>query len=398
MPHRSTTTAATEGSSPARFDPASVDLDGFTAALDVLRREAVESLSEADFAHLRKTERWGRFFSLAGYATAWIAPNPLSAALMALGMTARFVIMHFVVHGAYDRVPGVPPRYRSSHFARGWRRFVDWLDWIPAESWKIEHNHLHHHTVGQDDDPDLVEEHMAFLRRSRLPLPLRYAAIAFMAMTWRLIYNAPMTLRLEQARREGRAPDQRYWPRPNHFLDLRRADVRELWQRCLLPTGLARYVLLPLLFFPLGPWAVLSVLANSVLAEVFSNVHIFVVLTPNHCADDLYRFDGPPKDRREARLRQVVGTANFRCGGEAVDFMHLWLNYHIEHHLWPNLPMTAYRRIQPRLRRVCEDFSVPYVQQGLWRRLRKMLDVSVGRTSMPQLPARSVSGELANPG
>ena len=177
----------------AGFDPTMVDLEGFTAALDDLRRESVEGFSEADFVHLRKTERWGRLCTLVGYATAWIFPNPLSAALLGLGMTVRFVVMHFVGHGAYDRVPGVPERYRSTRFARGWRRFVDWLDWIDPESWKVEHNHVHHHTVGQDDDPDLMEEHMQFLRRSRLPMPLRYAAILFMASTWRLIYNAPMS-------------------------------------------------------------------------------------------------------------------------------------------------------------------------------------------------------------
>lgn len=369
----------------AGFDPTMVDLEGFIAALDDLRRESVEGFSEADFVHLRKTERWGRLCTLVGYATAWIFPNPLSAALLGLGMTVRFVVMHFVGHGAYDRVPGVPERYRSTRFARGWRRFVDWLDWIDPESWKVEHNHIHHHTVGQDDDPDLMEEHMQFLRRSRLPMPLRYAAILFMASTWRLIYNAPMSQRILRHRREGRMPERRYWPRPSHFLDLRQGEVRELWWRCLLPNGLVRYILLPALFLPLGTWAVLSVLVNTVLGEIFSSLHIFVVLAPNHCAEDLYRFDGPPKDRREARLRQVVGTANYRCGGELNDFLHLWLNYHIEHHLWPNLPMTAYRRIQPRVRQVCETFGVPYVQQGLWQRFRKTMAISVGRSSMPRL-------------
>lgn len=381
----SETLTVCERAVPTDFDPAGVDLEGFTRALDTLRRETVESFSEADFAHLRRTERWGRCSSLLGYATAWIAPNPVSALLIGLGMTLRFVVMHFVGHGAYDRVPGVPRRYKSTHFARGWRRLVDWLDWIDPEGWKVEHNHIHHHGVGQDDDPDLVEEHMQFLRHSRLPVPLRHIALLFMATTWRLIYNAPMTLRLLQARRDGREPERHYWPRPGHFLDLRRAEVRELWWRCLLPNGLLRYVLLPLLFLPLGGWAVLSVWINTVLAEMVSNLHIFLVLTPNHCADDLYRFDGPPKDRPEARLRQVVGTANYGCGGELEDFLQLWLNYHIEHHLWPNLPMTAYRRVQPRLRRLCEEYGVPYVQQGLWQRLLKTVDICVGRSSMPRL-------------
>jgi fatty acid desaturase len=387
----SETSADRASTSAASFDPRSVDLDSFIAALDELRREAVDDLCEADFRHLRRTERWGRACTVAGYATAWVFPNPLSAALIALGMSTRFVVMHFVGHRAYDRVPGVPPRYDSTRFAHGWRRFVDWLDWVDPEAWKIEHNHTHHQTVGQDDDPDLVEEHMRLLRQSNLWRPLRYLALAFMSTSWRLLFNAPMTMRLLQARREGRSPEEeeRYQPRASHFLDLRQAEVRELWRRSLLPNGLLRYLVVPLLFLPLGRWAAVSVLINSVLAEILSNVHIFIALTPNHCADDLYRFDGAPLERREALLRQVVGTANYRCGGELNDFLHLWLNYHIEHHLWPNLPMTAYRRVQPRVRRICEDFGVPYVQQGVWQRLRKSLDVCVGRTSMPRMTTTS---------
>jgi fatty acid desaturase len=378
-------TAAADPPRGAVFDPARVDLDGFTAALDTLHREALGELSAADFRHLRKTERLGRGCTVAGYATAWIFPNPLSALLLAVGMTVRFVVLHFVSHGAYDRVPGVPPRYRSTHFARGWRRFVDWLDWIDPEGWRMEHNHIHHHTVGQEEDPDLVEAHMDFLRRSHLPRVLRYAAVAFMAVSWRLLYNAPMTMRLLQARREGRPVEGHYWPRLAHFIDLRQAEVREFWWRSVLPNGVLRYGLVPLCFLPLGPWAAVSVFLNTVLAEALSNLHIFLVLTPNHCGDDLYRFEGPPRNRREARLRQVVGTANCRCGGEVNDFLHLWLNYHIEHHLWPSLPMLAYRRIQPRVRQLCQEFGVPYVQHNLWHRFRKMLDIAVGRTSMPRL-------------
>ena len=26
----------------------------------------------------------------------------------------------------------------------GWRRFIDWLDWIDPTHWDDEHNHLHH--------------------------------------------------------------------------------------------------------------------------------------------------------------------------------------------------------------------------------------------------------------
>ena len=72
----------------------------------------------------------------------------------------------------------------------------------------------------------------------------------------------------------------------------------------------------PALFLPLGGWAWLSVLVNSLLAEAVTNAHAFLMIVPNHAGDDLYRFDGPVKGGKgEFYVRQIVGSANYRCGG-----------------------------------------------------------------------------------
>lgn len=42
------------------FDLASVDVEGFHRELKALREELDAALGEADLAHLRKIERWGR--------------------------------------------------------------------------------------------------------------------------------------------------------------------------------------------------------------------------------------------------------------------------------------------------------------------------------------------------
>src|SRR5262245_4962525 len=99
------------------------------------------SIGAQDLAHLQKMERWGRWCSALGYGTAWIAPNPSSALLIAHGNTVRWtILMHHVGHRAYDRVPGLPRRYRGARFAVGWRRYLDWFDWIHPEAWRWEHN------------------------------------------------------------------------------------------------------------------------------------------------------------------------------------------------------------------------------------------------------------------
>jgi fatty acid desaturase len=141
-------------------------------------------------------------------------------------------------------------------------------------------------------------------------------------------------------------------------------------------------VLLPALFWPLGRWAVLSVLINSVLAELLTNVHAFVTIVPNHAGEDLYRFEDRTHSRADFYLRQVLGSTNYRCGGDLVDIMHGWLNYQIEHHLWPDMSLLQYRRAQPKVREICERHGVPYVQESVWRRCRKAVAIMVGDASL----------------
>jgi fatty acid desaturase len=68
-----------------------------------------------------------------------------------------------------------------------------------------------------------------------------------------------------------------------------------------------------------------------------------------------------------------------------VDFLHGWLNYQIEHHLFPDLPMLKYQQIQPKVKEVCERYGLPYVQEGVFKRARRLLDIMVGKTSMKRV-------------
>ena len=65
----------------------------------------------------------------------------------------------------------------------------------------------------------------------------------------------------------------------------------------------------------------------------------------------------------------------------------MYLNYQIEHHLFPNLPMRQYRRIQPQVKALCAEFGLPYLQQSVWQRLVKMIQIAVGSKRMLRSPA-----------
>ena len=364
------------------FSLSSIDAEGFLQALQALRQEINADLGERDIAHLRKMEWWGRGFTALGLLTAGIAPNPVSMVSLALGRNNRWVLMHHIAHRGYDKVPNIPKRYTSKVFGRGWRRFLDWPDWANADAWHHEHNILHHAHTADMGDPDLIERNTALLREMGLPMTLRYASMASMALLWRPGLYAPNALRAWKERHKDDQSDAGDYSAQiilKSFLD------PDYWRTGLLPYSALQFVAMPLLYAPFGPWAMASALINSLGAELVASIHSFVVVLPNHCGDDLYRYDIKPDSRAERIVRQIVSSANYSTESDWQGFAQLWLNYQIEHHVWPDLPMLRYREVQPKLKDLCAQYGVPYTQQSLWRRVRRMADVVVGKTAMQRV-------------
>ena len=272
-------------------DPETMDVSGFCAAIERLKADAYRQIGPADFVHLRRIERYGIVATLLGYATAWIIPNPVTAFLLSLGQFTRWLLAHHITHRGYDRVPGIPSRYTSRVFARGWRRFIDWFDWLHPEAWDYEHNVLHHYHTGEDADPDVAERHLEFLRGMRVPVWLKYALISVVACTWKIIYYAPNSMSVLDPKSRKRLRHEKIVSLTvGSVIDFRRPAVRRLWLVCYLPYATWHFGIVPLLFLPLGTTAVWCVLINKLLAEAMTNAHAFLVIGPNHTADDLYRF------------------------------------------------------------------------------------------------------------
>jgi fatty acid desaturase len=365
-----------------------MDVSGFCASIERLKADIYRQIGPADFVHLRRIELYGRFATLVGYATAWIIPNPATAFVLSLGQFTRWLLAHHIIHRGYDRVPGIPARYTSRVFARGWRRFIDWFDWLHPEAWDYEHNVLHHYHTGEDADPDVAERHLEFLRRMRVPRWLKYALIAVVACTWKIIYYAPNSMSvLDPTSRKRLRHEKILSLTVGSVIDFRRSAVRRLWLVCYLPYATWHFGIVPLLFLPLGTTAVWCVLVNKLLAEAITNAHAFLVIGPNHTANDLYRFAFHYDRKEEFYVTQVMGSANYRCGSELTDYLSIWLNYQIEHHLFPDLPMRQYTRIQPVVKAICERHGIPYRQESVFQRFGRMLDVAVGKTSMRELEA-----------
>ncbi len=354
-----------------------IDYDGFHAEIRKLRAEIDASLSEADGAHLQKLERWGRICTAIGLATAWAGPNPVSMVGLALGRSTRWGLMHHCGHRGYDKVPGIPERYHSKTFARGWRRWVDWPDWMVPEAWIYEHNILHHQFTGELRDPDLIERNAEYVRDSKLPMWARRALVAGLSLTWKPVYYAPNTMRVWLGRHEPRNNEEP------------KAPWGVFLKRCVGPYVGIQFVAMPLAYSPLGPLAVASALVNSLGAELLTNLHTFTVVGPNHAGDDMYRFDDRPASKGEYFVRQVIGSVNFATGSDVNDWLHMWLNYQIEHHLFPDVPISALQRVQPKVKALCARFGLPYVQESVFTRVRKMARIFTGEETMHRVAPRA---------
>ena len=153
-------------------------------------------LGRADEEHFEKMLLWQRLCFWIGLITSCYMINPISIFLISTGITARWTMIgHHVCHGGYDKLKGDHLNRRKFALGNGWRRFVDWLDWMLPEAWNCEHNQLHHYQLGELADPDLVERNLVTIRESSLGPVYKYANVLFLMLTWKWFYYAPNTLK-----------------------------------------------------------------------------------------------------------------------------------------------------------------------------------------------------------
>jgi len=353
-------------------------------------------VGQEDFKHLLKLESWGRGATLIGFFLIYFVSALelsvglgsfgfwtlaiISAILLGVGNVYRWAnVTHPVLHSAYDKVPNIPFNYTKAGYARGKRRFIDWLDWIKPEAWEYEHNIMHHYHLGEDDDPDNVERNLQWLIQSKVPMWLRRVIIYIFAAVWKPVYYAPNTLRIleNKERRKKRLPEI-----TDYHISPFTKNGAELWKNYYLPYILVKFIALPMLFLPLGIEAFYNAVIIMLIAEVYANLHSFLVIVPNHSAGDIYQFSEPHKSQGEFYLRQIMGSVNYNTGSDFIDSLSGFLNYQIEHHLFPNIPHSYYQKMQPLVKEVCAKHNLEYRQESVFKRIGMTIDLMVGKTKL----------------
>ena len=393
------------------------NLKAWASEIREVEKELKADIDQDDVKHLNKILTWANCFYFGGLAVMFATPfftnafaaiggvNPVAAFMISTAICARWTMVgHHVCHGGYNTAQSengvVTGRFHRRTFAKGVaRRITDWMDWMMPEAWDVEHNHLHHYQLGEAADPDLVERNMAPLRTGKLPMLARYGQVVGLALIWKWFYYAPNTMKEMYQRREReavKAGDSSYenpfktGELPSTLVTVVGGALKGQFgalietAKCFAPYATFQFAALPAVGYAVGGASMATaVLLTSILADVMTNVHSFIIIATNHVGDDIYRFETETKPRSDDfYLRAVIGSANFRTGGDVNDFFHGWLNYQIEHHMFPDISMKQYQIAQPKIKAICEKHGVPYVQESVWKRVVQLADVMVGKRDM----------------
>eukprot|EP00930_Biecheleria_cincta_P022385 TRINITY_DN16336_c0_g1_i2.p1 TRINITY_DN16336_c0_g1~~TRINITY_DN16336_c0_g1_i2.p1 ORF type:complete len:503 (+),score=84.80 TRINITY_DN16336_c0_g1_i2:28-1509(+) len=378
---------------------ARVDVEAFGAEVHALGQRLLRQEQEAGQAHLEHLQRIVRgsdCLAFLGLSTMWLAPNPLTVLALGFWAHTRFTMVgHHSLHGGHNRIDPTR-RYHSSRFGSRslQRRVQDWFDWFLPEAWGVEHD-LHHFKLSEDDDPDVVEN----VARTWQGTTKKWVMTFLTLIIWKWGYIAPQTfkeMKVREFQKAGKPLPEGFNRRaPMTLLEAFRMEGRnvfsswEMLSQVLLPYLILHFVVLPLPLVLVDPS--LNMLWNAewnlLFADMLSNFLLFACVATNHCGSDMYRFRRGCKPWSPTfYLRAVCASTNFQHGGEISNFLHGWTNHQIEHHCWPHLSMLSLSRGQQELKEICQRHGVPYVQEPVWVRLGKTIDIMLERAKMRWFP------------
>lgn len=341
--------------------------------------------------HLIQIINFTNLIGLFGLFTFWYQINIIPIVCISTYTFAKWTMIgHHTCHGGYDKV-GKGTKYNRFIFGIGYRRFIDWFDWFLPEAWSIEHNNLHHFHLGEEKDPDLVEFNMTKLRKSKLPLPIKYIITFILMLTWKYTYYASNTYKelcihkyekkTNQEVVNGRKASMIYssLTKSNHWY-----SFFNFFCNVIGPYFIFHFILLPLPFLYVNKIYYKNAIVNMILADFLTNIHSFIMIATNHCGSDVCRFSTQADltDKCDVYLRRITGSVNNPNGNNVIDYIHGYLNYQIEHHLFPDMSMKSYRTMAPKVREICSKYGVMYIQENVFIRLKKTIDIFVGNTSM----------------
>ncbi len=354
---------ATEAN-PAPNQPQAIerDLRAFGKALDELKRQTEAEVGEEDLTRLKRLDAFSHACGALGRVLIHVSLEPVTftAGVLALWIHKQLQateVGHTVLHGAYDRIDGVPERYRSKRFR--------WKVPIDEEAWREGHNGRHHgatNVAGRDPDIHFGTVRLTEqtphrdIHRAQLPMTL---LVLFPNFAWMM--NMHFTGMLDVFHDNGLDSQLDFLP------DRSKASKRRAFRRAFRKYGpyyFVEYVLFPALAGPMFWKVLLGNWLAETLRDIYSAATIFCGHVGEHVAS--YPVGTKANNRGEWYAMQIEATNNYEvgpirsvlCGG---------LDRQIEHHLFPRLSPQRLREVAPKVEALCKQHGVRY-QTDTWGR------------------------------
>lgn len=232
---------------------------------------------------------------------------------------------------------------------------------VSATYWYHKHLAVHHpapNVIGVDEDVNLAPL-FAFSRDDER----RGGRLRRWLVRWQgLLFPLALAFNAFNVQRQGVVfLARKLWsPRRNarHWRDLG-----------LMLLHLAVFYAVPMAFFGAA-----EVLVFHLLRSVLLGYLIFVTLGAAHFPAEAAAID-PSQRRGDHVLLQTATTVNFKAGPYG-RLLCAGVDYQIEHHLFPGLGHTHYRRMAPRVQAFCRAHGYPYRMMSwraaVWKSLQAM--------------------------
>jgi linoleoyl-CoA desaturase len=353
---------------------------------DAIHEEVFNSLGDRDATYIRTVIALHRQLALLSraillgsrYKPAWWLGTSV------LGITKileNMEIGHNILHGQWDWMQD--PRINSTTW--------DWDTASPSDSWKHSHNYIHHtFTNIRGKDKDLGYEIMRIdPHQPWHPVYLLqpfYNLLLAGFFEWGVAFH---DLDLEAVRDGTKDRDQL------------RKELRGIGYKAYRQI-VKDYVAFPLLS---GPKGFKRTLQANFTANMIRNVWTYAIIFCGHFPDQTYTFS-EEETEHETRgafyIRQLLGAANIE-GSPVFHVLSGNLGYQVEHHIFPDMPSSRYSQIAPKVKDICERYSLPYntgpfgKQLGSVQRTILRLAFPGGKPRPKPAPYRAVDDETRAP-
>ncbi|GAA4641693.1 fatty acid desaturase family protein [Gordonia humi] len=343
------------------------DVEALGAELDAIRADIEADRGERDARYLRNTIRLQRGLEFTGRMLTmgasrrslwWAGAGTLGVAKIIENME----LGHNVMHGQWDWMND--PEVHSTSW--------EWDNTGPSAHWKHTHNYIHHkytNVLGMDDD---VGYGLLRVTRDQRWRPFYLGNIAYNTLLAVFFEYGVAAQHLELGKKRKT---------PEAKAALKR-DLADVGRKIGRQVG-KDYVLAPAISGVLNrsSRAARKTAGANLLANVIRNLWTNAVIFCGHFPDGAEKFTKADMDNEtqgQWYLRQMLGSANFRCG-PTLAFMSGNLSYQIEHHLFPDLPSNRLAEISVRVRALCEKYDLPYTTGSFpvqyaksWRTIAKL--------------------------